>query len=74
MFNFVVLCKSTDTACFWVWSRGQVLSSYMQGGLGSQEKDNVHNDAALSAYILIALLEAGLSRMVCIFSIHCLVA
>nr|KAG5694344.1 hypothetical protein BaRGS_035212 [Batillaria attramentaria] len=35
--------------------RGQVFSSYLKGGLGKEE-----NEAALSAYVLIALLQAGL--------------
>ena len=39
--------------------RGKVFSSYMQGGLGKNA-----NEAALSAYVLIALLEAGLSTEV----------
>ncbi|KAK7480021.1 hypothetical protein BaRGS_00028754 [Batillaria attramentaria] len=39
--------------CF--FERGQVFSSYLKGGLGKEE-----NEAALSAYVLIALLQAGL--------------
>ncbi|XP_070176474.1 alpha-2-macroglobulin-like protein 1 isoform X1 [Littorina saxatilis] len=42
------------TGCF--FENGEVFSSYMQGGLG---RDG--NDAALSAYVLIALLEGGLT-------------
>lgn len=43
--------------CF--FESGQVFSSYMQGGLGQKGEDN---DAALTAYVLIALLQAGLDK------------
>ncbi|XP_076465640.1 alpha-2-macroglobulin-like protein 1 isoform X2 [Babylonia areolata] len=43
------------SGCF--FERGSVFSSYMQGGLGKNA-----SEAALSAYVLAALLEAGLSK------------
>ncbi|RUS82883.1 hypothetical protein EGW08_009348 [Elysia chlorotica] len=55
---------------------GKVLSSYMMGGLG-RSKNNKEDDtslAALTAYVLVALLEAGVnaSDPIIVSGIHCM--
>ncbi|PVD20025.1 hypothetical protein C0Q70_20519 [Pomacea canaliculata] len=51
-----------ETGCF--IERGQVFSSYMQGGLGRSNSENKEDSygGTLTAYVLISLLQAGIDK------------